>query len=201
MANKDKFLKISTSTSGKVFTKPPAFTFLTSRSCRSPEIECLRATLAGVLLITGETKTPRGLLNIGKVHGRGIEDVCSWFQHNFCQFLLQRPKVPKELEIIDWLELQTKGLFLVRLQGADGKFEQVDHVVTVDMGTRTVWDPAEKLVMSIMSGVFDVCVQDDFEFIGICELKVLEKQELRKRNKKYSKKTTEKRRDIPKKRR
>lgn len=68
-----------------------------------------------------------------------------------------------------------RGTLLVRMQDVDGKFEQVDHVATVDMGTRTVWDPAEKLVMSLMPGAFEVCVRHGFDFIGFCELKALEK--------------------------
>lgn len=97
--------------------------------------------------------------------------------------MLQRPKVPKELEIVKWLELQTKALFLIRLQVVDRKFEKVDHVVTVHIGTRMVWDFAEKLVMSLMVGAFKVCLKNGFAFIlirkieNIREAKTPEKKE------------------------
>lgn len=70
------------------------------------------------------------------------------------------------------------------LQGVDGKFEQHDHVVTVAIGARRVWDPSKTLIMSLMRSVFDECVGDGFDYIKICELKTLEKQEICKRKRK-----------------
>lgn len=74
-------------------------------------------------------------------------------------------------------------MLLVELQGVH-EFEKVNHVVTIDIGTRTMWDPAERLVSSLISGELGLCEGDGFELTEVRELEVGKKQELHKGKKK-----------------
>lgn len=86
------------------------------------------------------------------------------------------------------------------LHGIGRQREEIGHEVTREAADRRVRDLAEKFGLRSEPGVFAACVGNGFDFCKIVELKRIDRQKVRRRTG-YLKKTTEKRRELHKRKR
>lgn len=56
-----------------------------------------------------------------------------------------------------------------------------DYVIEYDAGRQVVLDFVKRFVLRISSRIFNVCVGDDSQFLGISEMRLLYAQEVNKR--------------------
>ena len=79
------------------------------------------------------------------------------------------------------MRYQQTGIYLVRLSGMNRDNEKVDHVVAYEAGRQVVLDCVERFALRISSWIFDVCVGDDLQFLGISEMRLLYAQDVGER--------------------
>ena len=81
----------------------------------------------------------------------------------------------------EWLRHQRDGIYLVQLSGINQEGDEVDKVVAYDAGRGVVFHCVDRFDLRFSSRIFDVCVGDDSQFLGISEMRLIYAQEVGKR--------------------
>ena len=145
---------------------------------RSHYDECLRAALANPIYALEESHSALSMLWKGVVAFRSLAGVSAWLQDNIPALGIRQAKVDQSMTEEEWLRYQKDLIYIFRLSGTNQEGDEVDHVVAYDAGRGVFFYCVERFALRFSSRIFDLCIGDDSQFLGISEMRLIYAQEV-----------------------
>lgn len=160
--------------------------------CRSPDGECMRASLANALWRLGSDDVGN-LLSAGRVPDDRFGSAASWLSEVLPQYTLEKRQTFGDPE--PWLLRQTSSVFLVMLSAMDGDGDNLFHVVTVDCASTLILDPCETFALRLSSCALSMCMPNGSN-VAVSDVRFVRKRETssssrKDRRKRKAKRSTE----------
>lgn len=135
---------------------PPLVNNMMRTFCRADVSECLRASLANAVR-TYCKATAVSLIEIGPIPDDRLGMVGVWLQRHLPRYALQHcafDMLPPD----SWVLEQTRGVYVLIVQGKDEVGDVLEHAVTVDCAAQTVIDPCEPYHLHLCHEALRHCV-------------------------------------------
>lgn len=159
--------------------------------CYSPEGQCMRATLVNALRDLDGKSAATSAYRYGRLFLTSLAELASWTERHLHAYRLPIPATSSNTS--EWLLQQVEGIYLVRLEGRSDGGGSVDHVICINSGTQTVWDPAEQYGLRLTSETLQACIGNGFNLVGIMEIRHIQRQVQRREGAKKRRNNPEKR--------
>lgn len=126
--------------------------------CRSEHSDCMRAAIANGINLYRRDEAER-FLSLGPIPDERFGTVNNFLRSHGMRYNLQHCDIGTNTPDA-WAMDRPDGIFLLVLKGSDRIGDEVEHVVVIDAGTRTIIDSCEPTVLRLTWDVLQRCVGD-----------------------------------------
>lgn len=119
----------------------------------------MRCALANAVWRLSSVADADRLLGTWRLNAASLAGSVTWIERNGRIHTGREPSYFSSTQ--EWLLQQTQGVFLVRVEGRNGRGGVVDHAISIDAASPLVLDVCERFALPLDPRTLMACVGDD----------------------------------------